>query len=87
LLPKQPNLYFWLPEKHNPRRKTTFTNTFLGDTYIVQAAQISEYVGLGIQENGEYCRNGGGVAGCYNPGILFYFCSPFVYSILVSLCM
>eukprot|EP00026_Physarum_polycephalum_P019946 Phypoly_transcript_22233.p1 GENE.Phypoly_transcript_22233~~Phypoly_transcript_22233.p1 ORF type:complete len:157 (+),score=13.03 Phypoly_transcript_22233:75-545(+) len=38
-----------------------------GASYTVQASEFGQWTGLGIQENGEYCRNGGGVAGCNNP--------------------
>jgi hypothetical protein len=46
----------------------------------VSGADISEYVGLGIQENGEYCRVGGAVPGCDDPG-MFYLFILFIYFI------
>lgn len=38
-----------------------------GLTYLVQSSQISVDTGLGIQENGQYCRSHGDEAGCINP--------------------
>eukprot|EP01111_Echinosteliopsis_oligospora_P013710 TRINITY_DN4992_c0_g1_i1.p1 TRINITY_DN4992_c0_g1~~TRINITY_DN4992_c0_g1_i1.p1 ORF type:complete len:330 (-),score=109.49 TRINITY_DN4992_c0_g1_i1:16-1005(-) len=38
-----------------------------GDSVVVPSANISTYTGLGIQENGQYCRYGGDESGCYNP--------------------
>eukprot|EP00026_Physarum_polycephalum_P008086 Phypoly_transcript_08164.p1 GENE.Phypoly_transcript_08164~~Phypoly_transcript_08164.p1 ORF type:complete len:156 (+),score=15.82 Phypoly_transcript_08164:924-1391(+) len=38
-----------------------------GQSVTVSASEFSQETGLGIQENGEYCRAGGGVAGCLNP--------------------
>jgi hypothetical protein len=44
----------------------------LGQDFTVVGADISEYVGLGIQENGEYCRVGG-ADGCDDPGMFYLF--------------
>jgi len=42
-------------------------NVNQGLTVTVSSGQIDPNNGLGIQENGEYCRNGGAVSGCLNP--------------------
>ncbi len=37
---------------------------------------VPQYTGIGIQENGMYCRSNGDEAGCINPGKekIFLFC-------------
>jgi hypothetical protein len=39
---------------------------FLGETRVIDGSQIPS-TGLGIQENGMYCRSGGNEDGCINP--------------------
>jgi hypothetical protein len=39
---------------------------FLGQTRVIDGSQIPS-TGLGIQENGMYCRSGGNENGCINP--------------------
>nr|XP_018911421.1 PREDICTED: uncharacterized protein LOC109040081 [Bemisia tabaci] len=38
-----------------------------GQSATYNGGAVSPHVGFGIQENGQYCRNGANPAGCWNP--------------------
>ena len=64
-------LLFVLPSLTSSFILLFFTSPLLnyvsGSRTLYYDSQFPQYTGLGIQENGEYCRSNGAESGCTNP--------------------